>query len=123
MAFQAHLTGRLEQKSIIRGSVHVVTARALDSAGIHYALNKVISLHPILVGRAIGVVSKRCLTQLVLFELPELLQLETGMEPDRPVIILALDWIRQRAPLRMALDADIVRLDRIQPRRVQNVRA
>src|SRR5581483_4241285 len=43
------------------------------------------------------------------------------MEPDGPVIVFAHDWVLQWLPLRMALNTGIVRPDRIQPRRVDDV--
>ncbi len=43
------------------------------------------------------------------------------MVPDGPVVIFAGDRILNRASLRMALDAGVVRMDVIHPRGVQNV--
>src|ERR1700724_972501 len=45
------------------------------------------------------------------------------MVANGPVIILAFDGIRQRASLRMALDASIVRRNVIHSRRIENVSA
>src|SRR5207244_12125092 len=44
-------------------------------------------------------------------------------ETGRPVVVTSLDRILQRLSLRMALDADVVGVDRIEPRGVDDVRA
>ena len=52
-----------------------MTAEAGDAAPVHHALHEVVALHPVLVRRAVGEVRERRLAQLVVFELPEILEL------------------------------------------------
>ena len=51
---------RSAQLSRVVGTVYIVAAKTGDAVAIHHALNKVISLHTILVPRAIGEMSKTC---------------------------------------------------------------
>src|SRR5579871_2921340 len=44
------------------------------------------------------------------------------MEPDGPVVILAVDRIAQWLALRMALDAGVVRADKVEPGRIDDIR-
>ena len=53
----------------------VVAAEAGDAARVHQALHEVVALHAVLVRGAVGKVRERRLAELVLFELPEVLQL------------------------------------------------
>src|ERR1700744_4287249 len=48
--------------------------------------------------------------------------MQSDVVADRPVVILALDWICEWPPLRMALNAGVVRADVIHVLRVQHVR-
>jgi hypothetical protein len=74
---------------------------------VDYALNEVIALHATLVRRAVGEVCKS-LNQLVFFEHPEILTPLAHVVADRSIVVFAFDRITQRAPLRVALDADVV---------------
>jgi hypothetical protein len=56
--------------------------------------------------------SKGRLASFVLFELPKVLEVEAHMEADRPVVIFFLDGILQGLALGMALDTNIVGLER-----------
>ena len=47
--------------------MYVVTGEARDAAPIHHALRKVISLHTIFVGRAVGEIIKVRLAQRAVF--------------------------------------------------------
>ena len=49
-------------------------------------------------------------------------RLRALLKPDRPVVVLAFDRIRQRLPLRMALDAGVVGADEVELRRIDDVR-
>ncbi len=71
MTFQAHHVCRLYEKSNIVGSVNVMTARALYTAGIHYTLHKIVPLHPVFMRCSIGEVRECGLTQLVFFQFPK----------------------------------------------------
>jgi hypothetical protein len=79
--------------------VDVVTVETGYAVFVHGALDEVVPLHAILVGCPIGKVREARLTQLVLFQLPEVAEVPSLMEPDRPVVILALNGVRQRLSL------------------------
>ena len=90
-------------------SMHIVAAEARDTAAVHQAVHVIVRLHPVLLCRSLRVVRKRGFAEMVLFEGPEILQLETHVEADGPVIVLTGKGILERFPLRVALHADIVR--------------
>ena len=70
--------------------MNIVTTEARHAASVHLhrAVDKIISLHPILMGRAIGEMRKRRFARFVVLQTPECLQVEAHMEPNRPVVIL-----------------------------------
>ena len=103
--------------------MHIVATEACDPAPIHHALHEVIALHAIFVRRAVGKMREAGLAELMFFELPVILQVKPHMETHGPVVILALDRISERTPLRMALDAGVVRIDVIHARGILNIRA
>jgi hypothetical protein len=113
VAFKAHHVSRLQQECVVTGAMRIMATRAFDSSRVHDALNKIIPLHTVFMRSAIGEVGKRRLPKLVLLQPPKILQLEACMKADRPIVVLSLDWIRQWAALRMALDANVVRLNEI----------
>src|SRR6202045_2877031 len=92
-------------------------------ASVHNALHKIIPLHPVLMRGAVGKVREAGLAQRVLFQLPKILQAQTHMIADRPVVIFAFDGTHRRAPLRMALNARIAGLHIIHSRWTENVGA
>src|SRR5215471_17077482 len=61
------------------------------------------------------------LAELVLLELPEIPEVLIDVVPDRPVVVLALDWIRERLTLGVALNAHVVGAHIVQAGRVDNV--
>src|SRR5882672_6378785 len=61
---------RLPEIRIIARPVNIVAVVTGDPARIHQALNKIISLHPVLVSRAVAVMCKRGRSQRVLLKLP-----------------------------------------------------
>ena len=68
MTVEAQAAGRFTQ---IRGkprTMHVVACEARHAMSIHLAGDKIISLHPVLVGRAVGKVSESGIAQLVFFQ-------------------------------------------------------
>ena len=89
---------------------------------VHHAIHEVIALHSILVRRAIGEMGESRLARFVLFQAPVIAELQADVETDGPIIVLGLDRILQRLTLRMTLDADIVRLDIIEPGGIHDVR-
>ena len=64
-----------------------------------HALREIIPLHSVFMRRAVGEVRKAQLPQLVIFELPVILQFQSHMIADRPVIIFPFDGIVQRTSL------------------------
>ena len=118
---QAHHIGWFDQQMpCFRCREHRGTG-AFDSAGVHHALDEVVSLHAVLVGGAIGEMREGCLAQLVLFQFPEVLQLGADVESYRPVVVFSFDRVVQRLSLRMALDTRIVRLHVIETGRIDDV--
>lgn len=73
MAFQAHQATGLDEIGIVFGAVCVMAGSASNPSSIHQALDEVIPLHAILVCGAVGKVRESGFTQLVLFQLPEVL--------------------------------------------------
>src|SRR5579864_3453463 len=99
----------------------VVAAKAGHAPAVHYALYEIISLHAVFVRRAVGIVGERGPSQGMLFKLPKVSQVSANLVPHRPVIIFAVDGIRQRASLRMALDAGIASWNVIHSGRIKNI--
>ncbi len=89
MAFQAHYVRRLQQVRIVFGAMHIVATEAAHAVRVHLAGNEVVALHPVLVRRSVREMRERLLAELVLFQLPEILQILARLEADRPVVILA----------------------------------
>lgn len=116
MAIQAKLVGRFAQLGVVVCAVHIMAREAGDAATIHHALHKIVSLHAIFVGGAVGIMRESSFAQSVLFELPKIAQVETDTVADGPVVIFAVDRTGERAPLRVTLDAGVVALDVIHAR-------
>jgi hypothetical protein len=74
VAIQAELVSRLSQLRVVVRAMYVVATEAGDPTAVHHALHKIISLHAILVSRAVRVMGEGRLGQRVLFELPKILQ-------------------------------------------------
>jgi hypothetical protein len=101
--------------------VRVVATEASDAARVHQALHKIVALHAILMRRAVGEMGETGFAQFVLFQLPIVRQLQSRVIAYCPVVILALDGIGERLALGMALDASVIGLDEILPRRIENI--
>src|SRR5262245_41207936 len=99
MAVQADLASGLDQVGVVRSAVHIVTAEASHTAPVHETLNKIISLHPVLVPCAIRKMRETGLAQLVLLELPVVFQIQALMKTDGPIVIQSFNRIRQRLSL------------------------
>ena len=74
VAIHAQLVGRLSQLGVVIGTVHIVAAKAGHPAAVHYALYEIISLHAVLMSRAVRIVRERGFAQGVFFKLPKILQ-------------------------------------------------
>src|SRR6185437_7668744 len=81
---------------------------------VHRASHKIVALHAVLVCRSVREVRERRLAQLMFFQFPEVLEIQSYVKSHGPVIILALDRVCQRLSLRVALDADVVSLNIVQ---------
>ena len=66
---------RRAQLRVVIGPVNVVATETCDAAPIHHALHEVVSLHAILMGRAVRKMRERRLAKRVFFECPEILQI------------------------------------------------
>lgn len=121
MAFEAHYVCRFNQQSLVLSPMDVAAAGALHAPRIHDTLDEIIALHPVLVRGAVRKMCERHFTKFVLFKLPEVLQLSAHLESHRPVVILTADWVLQWLPLRMALDAGVVGLNKIKAGRIHDV--
>ncbi len=97
MAVETNFIYRLAQLRVIFGPMHVVAIEAGDAAPVHHTLHKIISLHAVLVRGAVGEVGKSQFAKLVIFQLPEIPQIQPNAIPNRPVIIFSLDRIAQQA--------------------------
>jgi hypothetical protein len=90
---------------------------------IHNALDEIVALHAVLVCGAIGIVRKARFAERVRLELPIVLQPQSDVVANRPVIRFPVDEAGAGLSLGMALDAGVGRSERIGLRRVENVRA
>jgi hypothetical protein len=84
-----------------------MTRRARDAPAIHDALNEIVALHAVLVCRAVGIVREAGFAERVRLELPVILQPQSDVVADRPVIRFPVNEAAAWLPLRMALDAGI----------------
>src|SRR6185437_483214 len=123
VAVQAYPIGGLSQLCIVRRPVNIVTTGAGDVVPVHDALHKVVALHAVFMGRTIWEIVEGLLAQRVILQFPEVIQLQANLIADRPVVILALNWIRQGLSLRVALDAVVVGCDIVHVRGIQDVAA
>src|SRR6185503_1158422 len=103
-------------------AMYLMTAEAGHTLLVHLAVDEVIRLHAVLVRRTFREMREGCLTGLMLFQLPEVLQLETLMEADRPIVILTIDGAGERLALGVALQTGVVRPHEVKPCRVDDVR-
>ena len=131
MAGQAHRIPRLAQHCLVFRAVRIVATETRDAARVHEALDEIVALHAVLVSGAVGKVREACFTELVLFKLPKICKVQSNVEADGPVVVLAFDRICRGAALRMTLDTHIVGPHIIEacgiedavPRRLGNMRA
>jgi hypothetical protein len=84
-----HIRGLYEVGGIV-SSMDIVTTEARHAASVHYASDKIIPLHSILVTRAIGKMGEGGFACFVVLQPPECLQVEAHAEPNRPVVVLPI---------------------------------
>src|SRR6516162_11137172 len=123
MAFKAQHTRRLQKLEGVLGAMYVVATEAPDIMVVHDAGGEVVALHPVLVRCAVREIIEVGLAEFPGFELPIILQAESHLIAHRPVVMLALDGILKRTALRMALDAKVVGVHIVEPRRIDYVLA
>lgn len=90
---------------------------------IHHALHEVVALHSILVRGSIREMGECRLAQLVFLQAPVIVKIPTDVKTDGPIVILPFDRVLQRLALRMTLDADVIRLDIVEPGGIHDIRA
>ena len=110
VAFKAHEVAGLDEVGIIFRAVRVMAGVAGDAPSVHHALDKIITLHAVLVGGAVGEMGEGGFAQLVFFQLPEIRQVLSHFEADGPIVSLAGDGRGEGAALRVALDASVIRI-------------
>ena len=108
VAGQAKRIARLAHHRRVFRAVRIVATETRDAARIHQALHEIVALHAVLVGGAVGKMREGGFAELVLLELPEIGEIQPDVKADRPIIVLPVDRISRRAPLRVTLDADVV---------------
>ena len=70
--------------------MRVMATEASNPACVHKARNKVIALHPILVGSPIGEMREGRLAEFMLFQFPKFIQTLAHVEADGPVVGFSL---------------------------------
>lgn len=123
MALQAENVCRLQQVGVVLRSVNIMATEAAHTVRVHRTLNKIVALHAILMRGAIGKMSESLLTRLMLFKLPEIFEVHSHLKTNRPVVVSSVDWIAQRLPLRVTLNADVRRLNCVQAGRIRDIQS
>lgn len=59
VAFEAHDVCRLDQQRVVIGAVDIVATGTFHAARVHHALNKIVSLHAVLMRRTVRKVRER----------------------------------------------------------------
>src|SRR5579864_9288155 len=108
MTVQAELIGRLSELPRISGAMHVMAVETGYSTPIHNALNEIVALHAVFMRRAFGVVQEVGRgAERAFLQLPMVLQLHPDVIADGPIVVFALNGIRERLPLGVALNAGV----------------
>ena len=122
VALQTHIIARLDQISSIRRSVDIVAVKTFNALGVHVRTNIVVALHAVLAGCSVGEMRKRGLTQLVIFHFPEITQFVTRLVANGPSIVTAIDGVGEWSAFGVALNADIIATNVIEPAWVDDIR-
>src|SRR3954452_16900484 len=120
VALKTDNTCWLDEVSRILCSVHVMAARAHDSSCVHNTLHKIVALHPVFVRGSVREMRESCLPEFVGFQFPVLCKVRTDMKADRPVVVFALNRVRERLALAMALNADVICPNRVETCGIHN---
>lgn len=108
MAGKTNLVALFNQARRVPIAMYIVTIRAPNFAVVHVALDKVVSLHPVLMRRHVGILIKVRRTGFEVFKLPEVGQTLARQIAHRPIVIFARNWAAERSSLAVALNADVV---------------
>ena len=111
VAVEADLVYGLTKLRVVFSPVYVVARGAGDALLVHYALHKVIALHPVFVRGSVRKMSESRLPQGVIFEFPIVRQAETGAVTNGPVVSLSFDLLRERLSLGVASNTSVIRGD------------
>src|SRR5665213_1586343 len=101
-------------------TMRIVATETGDAARIHQALGEIVTLHPVLVRGAVRKLGEGEVAELVVFALPVVLEVCADVKANRPIVILAVDRVRERLALRVALDAGVAGVDIVEAPRVEN---
>jgi hypothetical protein len=91
MAIEAELIHGLAELRVVLRPVDIMTTETGDSATVHQALHKVVSLHAVFVGCTIGKMVEAKIAQFVIFQLPEIMEILTDMIAHRPIVLFSFD--------------------------------
>src|SRR5271168_4416639 len=111
MTLEAQNICRLQQVGVVIRSVNIMATETAHAVRVHRALHEIVALHPILVRRTVGKMSESLFAQLVLFQLPEILEIQPDLESNRPVVVFTIDGIVPRLSLRVTLNTYVRRLN------------
>ena len=96
---QAHSARGLSQHGVILRTVRIVATETGDPPRVHQTGREIVALHAVLVRRAVGKMREGRLSELVILEFPEVVEVEADMKSDRPIVILPTDRVLERLPL------------------------
>ena len=98
MAVEADPVGRLSQLSVVGGAVGIMARGTGDTTPVHDALRRVVPLHTVLVGRAVGKIIEVGLAQSAVFVSPEIGSFEAHVVADWPIVVLPFDRLDNGCP-------------------------
>ena len=109
VAIQAELLSGFAKLRVVLCPMNIMTGYTGDSTPVHQALHIVVALHPVLMSSSIWKVREGRLAQSEILKLPIVRQFQANPIADWPVIGFSFNLFRQRLPLRMTLDAGVIR--------------
>src|SRR6185437_3109859 len=122
MTIQAELIGGLSELRRISGAMHIMAVETGYPAPIHNAFDEIVALHAVFMRRAVRVVKEvGRRAERPFLQFPMLLKLRPNVIADGPIVVFALDGIRKRLPLGVALNAGVAGRHVIHMSRILNV--
>src|SRR5580693_9345086 len=97
-----------------------MATEAGDAACIHQTGREIVALHAVLVRRAICKMCEGGLAKLVILKLPEIVEVEAHLKPDRPIVIFSVDRIVEGLALRVTLNTGVARMDVVEAGRIHD---